>query len=392
MKKSKIFSILFTIMVLLTTYLPQKAYAANEDSSVPISANVVLPENQYKKEASYFYLKMTPGQEQELEVKLNNGSDKAQTVDISLASGITNDGGIIDYPDDLKKFDKTLKYPFSKIASTDKTATIDPNSTKSIFIKVKMPAEEYDGMIIGGINISLKENNDKEKADKDSEGGMKIKNVIRYNFGIVLIENENVVIPDMKLNKAYAGQVMGINTIKANLSNTESWIIDNLDITAKVSKKGSKEVLYETTKNGLRMAPNSNFDFGIGMGNKAYKAGSYKVTIAAKSDSPEKEWNFEKEFTIDSETAKKLNDKAAELEAPDYTMYWIIGGVSLGALLIVVIVTLVIYKKKKKAREKEERRKRLMRKKKRQAQNKKRAATNSADKSVKRKTNSTKKE
>lgn len=351
--------------------IPLKAMAAGEDNSVPISASVVLPENQFNKDASYFYLKMTPGQEQKLEVKLNNSSDKAQTVKVNLAPGITNDNGIIDYPDTIKEYDKTLKNPFSKIASTDKKVTIDANSGKSIFVDVKMPTEEYDGMIIGGINIILADDEEeKDEKEKSEGGGMQIRNIIRYNFGVVLIENENIVTPDMKMNKAYAGQVMGVNTFMANLSNTESWIIDNLEVTAKVYKKGSNEVLYEANKKGLRMAPNSNFNFGISMGTKAYQPGDYRMTVVAKSESPDKEWSFEKNFTIDRETAKKLNEKAAELDK-DYTMYWIIGGASLIALLIIVIVLIVIYRKKKKAKEEAERKRRLARKRKRQAQAKK---------------------
>ncbi|CCO11905.2 hypothetical protein BN424_2466 [Carnobacterium maltaromaticum LMA28] len=48
-------------------------------------------------------MKMTPNQEQDLEVVLSNTSDTVQKVEVSLAAGITNDNGIIDYPDGQKK-------------------------------------------------------------------------------------------------------------------------------------------------------------------------------------------------------------------------------------------------------------------------------------------------
>ncbi|MEG2504464.1 MAG: DUF916 domain-containing protein, partial [Carnobacterium sp.] len=186
MKRAKVYFIICLITSFISNYSLLKVEAADNDS-VPVSARVVLPENQFNKEASYFYLKMTPNQEQDLEVVLSNTSDSVQKVEVSLAAGITNDNGIIDYPDGQKKFDASLKYPFSKLASTEKNVTIDPKSDKSVMIKVKMPAEEFDGLIIGGINIRL---NQADDTKKESEGGMQIKNIIRYNFGVVLVENE----------------------------------------------------------------------------------------------------------------------------------------------------------------------------------------------------------
>lgn len=362
MKRAKFYFIICLITSFISNYSLLKVEAADNDS-VPVSARVVLPENQFNKEASYFYLKMTPNQEQDLEVVLSNTSDSVQKVEVSLAAGITNDNGIIDYPDGQKKFDASLKYPFSKLASTEKNVTIDPKSDKSVMIKVKMPAEEFDGLIIGGINIRL---NQADDTKKESEGGMQIKNIIRYNFGVVLVENETVIVPEMKMNKAFPSQVMGVNTVKANLSNTEPGIIDGLEVVVKVTKKGSKEVLYEATKQGLRMAPNSTFDFGVSMDNKAYQAGDYTMSVVAKAENPDKEWSWNKDFTVDRETAQKLNAKAADLEK-DYSMYWIVGGIVIGVLLVVVILCIIFYRKKKKKAEAERRKRQAQKRKRKKA-------------------------
>ncbi|TFJ45510.1 cell surface protein [Carnobacterium divergens] len=322
---------------------------------MPISVNAVLPENQFNKQVSYFYLKMEPGDEQEIELKLGNSSNEDQKVEVTLTPAITNDNGIIAYPDDVKKVDSSLVHPFTSIATTDKDVTVPANSETSVKIKLKMPTEEYEGMIAGGINVKLKET--KDDAEKKNETGMKIKNVLTYNIGVVLVENETIVVPEMKLNKVFAGQVMGTNTIKTNLSNTKATPIEELEIAAKIYTEKGKEPLFEEHKKNLRMAPNSNFNFGVGLGNQAYKAGNYRIVINAKSDPADKKWSFEKEFTIDRETAKKLNATASDLEK-DNTLYYIIGGSVLLILLIVLLYFIKRYKANQKKKREQERKRR----------------------------------
>lgn len=56
--------------------------------------------------------------------------------------------------------DSSLVHPFTSIATTDKDVTVPANSETSVKIKLKMPTEEYEGMIAGGINVKLKETKD----------------------------------------------------------------------------------------------------------------------------------------------------------------------------------------------------------------------------------------
>lgn len=352
MKKSSIFSLMTAMAIVMLIVLSKPVEA---ETGMPISVNAVLPENQFNKQVSYFYLKMEPGDEQEIELKLGNSSNEDQKVEVTLTPAITNDNGIIAYPDDVKKVDSSLVHPFTSIATTDKDVTVPANSETSVKIKLKMPMEEYEGMIAGGINVKLKET--KDDAEKKNETGMKIKNVLTYNIGVVLVENETIVVPEMKLNKVFAGQVMGTNTIKTNLSNTKAAPIEELEIAAKIYTEKGKEPLFEEHKKNLRMAPNSNFNFGVGLGNQAYKAGNYRIVINAKSDPADKKWSFEKEFTIDRETAKKLNATASDLEK-DNTLYYIIGGSVLLILLIVLLYFIKRYKANQKKKRKQERKRR----------------------------------
>ena len=111
----------------------------------------VLPDNQISNNLSYFDLRMQPGQSQTLEVEVVNESDKVITVDLAAVSASTNRNGIIDYKTpDIR--DETLKIPFSEIAAPEDTSiVIEAHSTAMARITIDMPAEVYDGVVLGGL-------------------------------------------------------------------------------------------------------------------------------------------------------------------------------------------------------------------------------------------------
>ncbi|MBP1040078.1 DUF916 and DUF3324 domain-containing protein [Vagococcus sp. BWB3-3] len=350
MRKMKLTFRLVVVMiaVMVVGMMPKVAKA---DSS-PIAVKAILPENQFKKDVSFYYLKMSPGAKQEIELQLFNSSDQEVTAEVGLSSATTNDNGLIDYNLMEKEIDKSLLFPFPSIASTPKEVKVPAQSDVKTKIQIEMPAEEYDGMILGGVNVKTKKTEDKQTEDKSSQGGMKIENEMTYSIGVVLIENEEFVKTDMKLNKVFASQIMGNNTTKATLQNPTSAVMEDVSIEAKVMKKGSSDVLYEVKSDGYRMAPNSAFDFGIPIGKERYRAGEYTLKLVAVSDPKDEkdgerqEWTFEEDFVIKREEADKLNAKAVDLPT-DYTKWYIIGGVALLALILIIIMIVVIVKKKK---------------------------------------------
>lgn len=321
--------------------------------STPISVKAILPDNQHDKSVSYYNLLMKAGETQEIELQLFNSSDQDAVAEISLTSATTNDNGLIDYNLPDKAVDKSLLYPFSKIATAPKEVTVPAKKDVITKIKIEMPVVEYDGMILGGINVKAKKQETEE--DKSKSGGMKIENEMSYAIGVVLQENENPVVTDMALERVFASAIMGTNTTKATLQNPTSMVMEDVSIEAKVYKKGNDTVLFETKKEGYRMAPNSSFDFGVGLGTKPYVTGDYVMKIAATSDpkdpkNGEKQtWNLEKEFSVTAAEAKKLNDASAVELDKNYLMVIIIGSVSAIVLIGGVITFVVIHNKKKQA-------------------------------------------
>ncbi|MBP1039423.1 DUF916 and DUF3324 domain-containing protein [Vagococcus sp. BWB3-3] len=346
---NKLIKLIMSIILFLSIGLGVSGIAFAD--STPLSVKAILPENQFDKSVSYYNLMMKAGATQEIELQLFNSSEVETVAEVTLTAATTNDNGLIDYNLPDKDIDASLLYPFNKIASTPKEVTIPAKSDVITKIKIEMPVVEYDGMILGGINVKSKKQ-ESEESEKKS-GGMKIENEMSYAIGVVLRENENSVMTDMLLDRVYASAVMGTNTTKATLQNPTSAVMEEVAIEGKVYKKGSDTVLFETKKEGYRMAPNSSFDFGIGLGNKPYVTGDYVMKITATSDPKDSKdgekqtWNLEKEFHVSAAEAKALNDASAVELEKDYLGYIIIGGIS-AAVLVAGIITVVMVRNKKK--------------------------------------------
>lgn len=349
-----------------------EARADENSSNVGVSA--VIPENQINKDKTYFDLLLAPGEEQELEVILTNSSNADITMESSVNSAVTNDNGVVDYSQIKPKYDKTLMYPLSSIATFEKEQVIPANSEKKMKITVKMPETEINGIIAGGVYLSAK---DDENAAKGENSGVQIKNKYVYVVGMQLRNRKDIsdVLPELVLDKnlIQAKQVNYRNYLGINLQNTESVFIRDMTVEAKIYKKGSNEVFVESKDENLKMAPNSNFNYGVNWKNQEFEAGTYraKVTAIAK-DYENKTWTWDEEFTITAKDAKELNEKAVDLEVQK-TPLWMYIAIT-GALVLLLIVILYLIKrhldKKKEVQRKAQLRKKRELKKRRKLQKK----------------------
>ncbi|WP_413517957.1 DUF916 and DUF3324 domain-containing protein [Carnobacterium maltaromaticum] len=353
----KIISILVVCLIGLQ-HMPMIGEAA-ETMAYSVKANI--PENQINKTLTYFDLKMEPNQRQEITLTVSNSSDEKATILISPNVAMTNQNGVIDYSQVKKKFDSSLKNPVTSIISKEQEVTLEPKETKEVPFTLQMPEKEFDGLILGGFYISKKEGTAKTK---DEEKDVQIKNKYSYVIGLQIRENTNEVKPVMELNEIKPILLNYRTAVTANLQNTEATIMKELIVDAKVMKKGSTKILHETKKEGLSMAPNSNFDFPINWDNQSLDTGDYVLQLNAQSG--EEKWEFEKEFKISSKDSSDLNKEAVELEKTEPNWMLIIS-VVVGLVLVFILVLIFFinrYQKKKAA----EKRARLMKQRKRKKQ------------------------
>lgn len=310
------------------------------------------PENQ-RGDAGYFDLRMQTGQQQTVQILLKNPSDKEITVEANLNGAKTNMNGVIEYGPTNLKNDASLKYDFIDIVKAPETVTIPANSEKNLDIAISMPETSLDGKIVGG--IQLKKTDSEE--DKAQQKGANVVNKYAYVIAMVLSENDNEVKPELELNNVYPGQANYRNVVYADISNIKANFLDNLSIEAQIMTDKNDEVLYETKKASMRMAPNTNITFPISMAGEKMVAGKYRAHILATSG--DQKWEWTEEFDITNEEADKFNREDLGLVQEKGLNWPLIVGIAAGIFVLILVVFLIIraVRKKREEAKKAERRK-----------------------------------
>ena len=359
MKNKKIITIVFFLTSLFAMLPLQVAASEFNFAVIPM-----IPENQIDKSKTYFDLKMNQGAEQELAVVLRNDTSKDVTIETTINSATTNSNGVVEYDLNQVAPDKSLQFNIKELAVTAPEVLIPAGKEVTTKIQVKMPKETFNGVLAGGITFKEKEVAGTTNASSD-ESGMAIQNKYSYVVAILIRQNQEVVLPDLVLHQVGAAQVNARNVIKANLQNPEAAYLNNLQIAAEITKKGSAKVLYTATTEDMQMAPNSNFSYPIALNGQPLEAGDYRLKIVAHGTKDEagafevknqdgetikfgQRWELTKDFSITSTEAKEFN-KADVTIVKSYTWIYLLIGVLL--LLIVIILLFLLLKKQKKAEE-----------------------------------------
>ena len=339
----KLGRILFVILIGLIGSV--NVYAEDNTGGVGYSVRAILPENQRDTGRSFFDLRMTPGQEQVIQVDISNESDEAATYDIQLNNAFTNNNVIIDYQKTEDPVDKTMAHPFDTIASTQNQVELPPQSQSTIDITLKMPAEEFDGMVLGGIRIS------KVTDEETAEDSVKV--ATAYVIGVLLTENDTEVKPDLKLKKV-SGDLRGFKPqFVVNLQNPQAMNISNLTIDAKVYRANSDEVVREAKTEDHRVAPNTTFNYFIPTDGDPMYPGDYRLHMVAEDKSGNR-WEFDEEFTVTDEDADRINNDAVGItvESNNRWLFIILG--ILSGIILILIIYLIISRRKKNRKDEEE--------------------------------------
>ncbi|EPI04318.1 hypothetical protein D920_00248, partial [Enterococcus faecalis 13-SD-W-01] len=335
----KLQTLIVMTLSLISMFTPLAAYADSNESAYSVNANI--PDFQVNKNLSYFDLQLQPNEQKEISVHLvNNGKDKAvYHVDVNNAA--TNSNGVIDYGQvDLKK-DPSAKYVLNQLV-TPKNQEIELKSgeARDVKFQVKMPKSSFDGIVLGGIHVSKKDDIS-EKTE-----GTAIRNKYAYVIGVKLQNNTDPITPELKLISAKPGLQNSYTTVFANIQNPTPTIISKVKFDAKITEKGSEKVLYETQKENLSIAPNTNFDFPINLNKDKIAAGDYTVIIDAKEVGTSNMWHMSTDFVIEAENAKKINHEAVTDEKGIPYLPVIIA-IGIFLLLIILLLSWKLLKQKR---------------------------------------------
>lgn len=329
-------------------------------NQLTFSVEPVMPSNQIDTKVGYFNIKLAPNDAQDLTLKYSNNSKKAVTVNGQVTSAKTNSAGVVDYNAPTIAKDATLAYDMADLVDLPKAVSLDPGETKLVKVHVHMPNESLKGIIAGGLSF-----NDVSKDRENQSGyssGLSIKNIYSFQIGLLMrqavgdqFSDQEIATDGLKLNQVRAGQLNFRNVVNANLQNPLPIFMNQMVIDAQISKKGSSNILFNTVKSGIQMAPNTNFDFPIALGSgvrmtpgqyhikvTAYslddKNGQFKTIVKGKIQSFRYRWIFDKNFTISGNQASKFNKSDVTIKKTDWLMWLLLAIVFLLLLILGILL------------------------------------------------------
>lgn len=346
MKKNMQKAIIMIVMTVVFTLSIQRNNV--EAATLNFAVETVIPENQIDKNKTYFDLRMEPEQEQILEIVLRNDTQADVRMQPKINTAFTNINGVVEYNGTDKEPDNTLQNRIEDLVKTEEEVTVPAQGEYVLQLQVTMPKEEFDGVIAGGIVLEeVKEEVDQTKTDTTSdetedEQSMSIKNTYAYVVGITLNENDNPVQAELKLNDVTPAQLNARNVINANLQNVKPMYVNQMTVDATITEKDKTEVLYESHKESLQMAPHSNFDYPVSLNGEKMKGGTY--TLKMRVTSKGEEWEFEKDFTIEKEVAKAFNQSDVTVEKANN---WILVAIGIAIIILVLFIIIIVSQKRK---------------------------------------------
>ncbi|ELA94245.1 hypothetical protein OIA_05100 [Enterococcus faecium EnGen0018] len=308
------------------------AFAEQEVSAGGFTIEGVPHDKQLDPDVGYFYLKEEVGAVDSVKVKLINSSDQDKTLTVELTNANTNASGIIDYSGVLEDH-SSLKTPLTSIAKvSEKEVLVPKDSSVETEISINMPKQSLSGVVVGGIVVS-------EKQDEKKKAG--IANTYNYTLGLVLTNESKVELNknvSVQLERVGASLVNGRKMVQADILNPNPYIFSKAVVKGKILEKDSGDLVKEQELNQVSIAPYSVFPFQFDWKRENLKPGTYLFTGSVTANG--KTWDFEKEFAITAEKAKKLNEEAAyKIYVPkwlSYSLYFLGSLTSAGTLYLVV--------------------------------------------------------
>ncbi|WP_208422996.1 DUF916 and DUF3324 domain-containing protein, partial [Latilactobacillus fragifolii] len=320
--------IIYSLFLLIFCLLSKKNIAqANE---LTFSVSPIIPENQIDKKVGYYNLLLDNGKTQDLTIRVENTSNDKISIKTNIVSAKTNSNGVVDYNNRKIKKDLTLKYNIEDIAKTPKIITLNKGESKDIKIHLTMPSERFNGLISGGINF--KDISTEQKTDIKHKDSVSINNTYSFQLGL-LIRNDTTPISEyskqkngLKLTNVKPSQSNFRNVIDINFQNPLPNYLNQLAVKARIYRHGKKNILYEKNSKLMQMAPNSNFNYSILLGNgekmipgkytmeaEAYSelspTGKYKAKFKQEHfENYKYRWKFNKDFITTRKSAVKFNN------------------------------------------------------------------------------------
>lgn len=316
---------------------------AEEVSQGGFSFEVMRPENQRDSQVGYFDLTVVPGQQQTVVINLFNSSAAEIKVNVAVNSAKTNSNGVVEYgPNEIKK-DESLKYDLAELVKVASDVTIPAKGQVPLELAIAVPRASFDGFISGGIQIQEVMSEEQLTGNQ----GMVV-NKFAYLTGILLSESEAEIPADLAFREVYPDLKNSRNSIMVNFANVQPVYLEDMTVDVQVMKQGNEQVLFDTKKSAMRMAPNSLINFPVSMNGERMVPGEYQTKVVVTTKAGQK-WEWLESFSITDEEADMFNQQDVGLiqeQGINWRVIIIIVSGGIGLILLSVILIVVVKRRK----------------------------------------------
>ena len=324
MKNTRQYFVILLMFALF--YLPTPAQANSLDSFNLVAE---IPENQLDQKVTYFDLLLKPDEKQTLTLRVTNRLEEELPLEISFNKALTNGSGVVEYAGNLTD-QGTFALPNIEdlVTVSANTLTLAPKETQELQLKIHMPKEAFKGLLAGGIYV-------KQVEPAKSEAG-NVTNLLSREIALLLRVNKEPVAPELKVVSATAQQANARNGVIAVIENVSGTYVSDVAIKTTITKDG-KEVISDK-KEGMKIAPSSQFPYRISLAGQAFKEGTYEVALEITAG--EQSWSGTESFTIEPEVAASFNRQDVTLQDQKSDFPWS----SLILVSVLLIFMLVLWR------------------------------------------------
>ncbi|MBE9897049.1 DUF916 and DUF3324 domain-containing protein [Enterococcus casseliflavus] len=329
MKNKLLLCTVFFLSLFSFVCRPYEVYA-EENMSPNFTVKANLTENQLENITGYFHIASESGQEQQLTVDITNTTNEEITIIPSIATATTNSNGVINYKETEDVLDESLSINFQEISMLSSTKVVlKPFETKELTVHLELPETDVKGQLLGGLSF------EEDHSNQNGESSSMVVNRFSYNIAVMIELGQELPENELQLNEVFASQRSGFNFIEANIQNSAERMISSLSVEATVYRLGEETPLYISNRTGLKMAPNSNFNYGIDLQQTPFQPGEYKIQMKIEAD--DKTYEFIKDFSIATEEANNLNESAVLVEVPGDSKLILIISLAIGIMALIIL-------------------------------------------------------
>ena len=338
----KITAVILFVLLVIAAAVPVAA-----QTNIPYTVSVIFPENQIDLAKEYFDLMMQPGQAQEITLILKNNTSAGINLEVAPQNGATSNTGNIDYTGAGTLLEETIPYRFTDICTTAQQIALGANETKMVSFVLTMPNEAFEGVVLGAFQIyEVAEETTVDTAGPKNArngGSIEIQNRFAYIVGVVLRENNAVLIPSFNLGEVTTDLWNSRFALSAQVQMPVSTIVRNYELSGEVISRKTGNVVHSFRREQFSMAPNSVFYLYENLNHNNLPAGDYtiKLTIAGE----DKEWIVESNFAISA--IQKYHVMSQSIEGKSYVAISVLSCVMFILVVAVVTYSALLYQKRR---------------------------------------------